>query len=355
MVGPFLSSLGGRQAVGEALAARLRLCGWNVLLTSEKKHRVARGADMVASAWALRHAYDVALVEVYSGAAFLWAEAVCAVLRLAGKPYVLTLHGGSLPEFASRWPKRVRNLLRNAQTVTSPSRYLIDQMRAYRNDIVLIPNALDIQSYPSRVRSSVRPSLVWLRAFHRIYRPELAPKILAEILKYDNSATLTMVGPDKKDGSFEKTVETAHSLGIEKHVRFPGLIPKPQVPSFLQGYDIFLNTTDIDNTPVSVIEAMACGLCVVSTNVGGVPYLLKDERDGLLVPRGDALRFAGAVERILKDPDLARRLSSRARQTAEAFDWTVSLPMWQSILEAAVCGGRSSLSERRVAAIAGQR
>src|SRR5690606_26152635 len=95
-----------------------------------------------------RKHYDVALVDVYSGPAFLWVEAVCHVLRHIGKPYILTLHGGNLPAFAQRWPRRVRRVLRFANMITTPSRYLQNAFRDVRNDIVLLPNPLDIAHYP---------------------------------------------------------------------------------------------------------------------------------------------------------------------------------------------------------------
>jgi glycosyltransferase involved in cell wall biosynthesis len=96
--------------------------------------------------------------------------------------------------------------------------------------------------------------------------------------------------------------------------------------------DIFLNTTNVDNTPVSVLEALACGLCVVSTDVGGIPYLLEHEEDALLVPPDDAEAMAAAVRRVLTEPGLAERLSRNARKKAEGFDWSVVLPQWERLL-----------------------
>ncbi len=68
------------------------------------------------------------------------------------------------------------------------------------------------------------------------------------------------------------------------HVDFWASVEKSEVPAWLAKGDIFLNTTNVDNTPVSVIEAQAAGLCVVSTNVGGIPFLLENGKDALLVP-----------------------------------------------------------------------
>src|SRR5690606_12202159 len=110
---------------------------------------------------------------------------------------------------------------------------------------------------------------------------------------------LLMIGPDKGDGSFQSFQLTVKSLGIETEVYCPGAVAKRDVPSWLNKGSIFLNTTNVDNTPISVMEAMACGLCIVSTNVGGIPYLLEHELDALLVPPDDPEAMAAAVRRIL--------------------------------------------------------
>jgi glycosyltransferase involved in cell wall biosynthesis len=105
--------------------------------------------------------------------------------------------------------------------------------------------------------------------------------------------------------------------------------------------DIFLNTTHVDNTPVSVLEAMACGLCVVSTNVGGIPYLLEDEYDDLLVTSDDPVAMTTAVRRLLIEPGLAPRLSRNARQKAEQFDWSNILPQWEALLTSVGNGSKA--------------
>ena len=124
----------------------------------------------------------------------------------------------------------------------------------------------------------------------------------------------------------------AIKLGVSERIEAPGGVPKAEVPERLSAGDIFLNTTNVDNTPISVLEAMASGLCVVSTNVGGMPYLVKHEQDGLLVPPGDAQAMAEAVRRVLTEPGLAANLSANARKKAELFDWPRLMPQWEQML-----------------------
>lgn len=332
LVGNFLSHAGGSYQVCEALASRLVAAGWPVLTVSDQRNRVLRLADMLLTIWRRRSQYQVAQVDVFSGPSFLWAEWSARLLHRLGKPFVLTLHGGNLPSFANQHPTRARRLLNAAAKVTTPSAYLHEAMRPFCDGLVLLPNALDLARYEFRVRPAPRPTLVWLRAFGQIYNPSLAVQVLAALLKEFPQARLQMIGPDKGDGSIDSLRTETRKLRVETRVELIGGVPKHEVPAYLNRGDLFLNTSNVDNTPVSVIEAMACGLCVVSTDVGGMPYLVDHERDGLLVPPNNSLAMAKAAHRILTQPLLAERLSQNALEKARQFDWTRILPQWESLL-----------------------
>lgn len=332
-IGNYLQGPGFNRGAWHEIADHLRASGNEVVTTSSRVNKAGRLADMLMTIWTRRSAYQIAQIDVFSGPAFLFAESCGAALKVLHKPFVLTLHGGNLPVFAQKHPVRVRRLMKSASAVTTPSRFLLEQMVPFRQGMILIPNPLGIADYPFCVRNNPLPKLIWLRAFHQIYNPALAPRTMS-ILKQDfPDVYLTMVGPDKGDGSLQHTQQTAQELGLLTQVEFPGGVSKLEVPNWLNRGDIFINTTNIDNTPISVMEAMACGLCVVSTNVGGIPYLIKDGVDGLLVPPDDHAAMAAAVRRILTEPGLAARLSANARKKAESFDWSVILPQWEKLYE----------------------
>jgi glycosyltransferase involved in cell wall biosynthesis len=331
-VGNFLSEAGVHRHYCEELVERLRAREWNIVETSTRSGRFARLIDMLRSAWSHRRDYRVAHIDVFSGAAFVWAEAVCAELARLGKPYVLTLRGGNLPAFSRKWPRRVSRLLASAAVVTAPSHYLRDALATHRRDITVLPNALDVERYPFTVRARPHPTLVWLRAFHRVYNPKLAVDVVAELAAKHPDISLTMVGPDKGDGSTDEVRRYAIERGVSERVQLVGRIAKADVPKQLAGGDIFLNTTDIDNTPISVLEAMSCGMCVVSTTAGGMPYLVDHGKEGLLVPQRDVSAMVSAVDRILCEPTLAASLSQGARAKALQCDWSHVLPRWEQLL-----------------------
>ena len=332
LIGNHLSKVTGTRGVCEELTLRLRARGWEVITTSDKRNRLLRLLDMAYTTWRFRESYSVASVEIYSGLAFIWAEAVCLVLRFVGKPFILTLYGGNLPDFAQRWPRRVRRLLASAAVVTAPSGYFQEKMKPYREDIRIVPYGIDLDQYIYHLRARPRPHLVWLRAFHKLYNPSLIPRMLKHLLPDFPDLKITMLGPDKGDGSLQEMRQNAIELGVTDSINTTGPIPKSAVPQWLQQGDIFINTTNADGMPVSVIEAMACGLCVASTNVGGLPYLLQQGHDALLVPPNDPEKMAAAVRSILTKSSLAEQLSRNARQTAEQFEWPVVLSNWEKIL-----------------------
>jgi glycosyltransferase involved in cell wall biosynthesis len=312
------------------LADRLEAQGIEVTRSSSRWNRMQRIADMLATTWSRRASYDVAIVDVFSGPAFLWAEATCFVLRRLGKPYVLTLHGGRLPEFAKQWPRRVQRLLASASRVTAPSRYMYEAMRPYRDDIILVRNAVDTRAVAANVRDRARARLVWVRAFDELYNPTLAVEAVARAARKIPELTLAMIGPDK--GSLDEVTRRARELGVSERIEIVGRVPKSEIPQHLARADIFINTTNVDNTPISVLEALSAGLCVISTAVGGIPYLLEHERTALLVPPNDADAMSVAIERVVVDPALAARLSREGRSIALEHDWAPVLAQWQQLL-----------------------
>jgi glycosyltransferase involved in cell wall biosynthesis len=288
---------------------------------------------MIITIFSKRNNYKLAIIDVFSGQAFVWSFFSGLFLRLLQKPFLLILRGGNLPNFAIAHSYFVKKLFSWANEISSPSLYLKEKLCNIYPNIEIISNPIDIEKYKFKPRNNISPKLVWLRAFHEIYNPSLVPDVLSILVNNQSKdIEILMVGPDKGDGSLQRMILLAEQLTVDQYIKIITGVPKDQVPLYLNQGDIFINTTNIDNTPVSVIEAMACGLCVVSTNVGGIPYLLEQEVDALLVPPNDSYSMASAIQRILNEPDLSGRLSFNARKKAELFDWNIILPQWEEII-----------------------
>ena len=336
VVGTFLPEFELERYAGGGLAVQVMKLGGEVITTSHLRSRPLRLVDMLRTAFLRRNDYDLGHITVFSGLAFAYAECVLALLSVLGKKCTLGLHGGNLPGFARRYPGRTRRLLNSSKLTVCPSRYLFEEMKPFGPDLRLIPNAIDITRYCAKGGRSQGTRLLWLRAFHSIYNPGMAVTVLSEVLTAIPDASMTMVGPDKGDGSMQATKQLAKSAGILERINFAGPLAKEAVPKVMAQHDVFINTTNFDNTPVSVIEAMASGLPVVSTDVGGIPYLLEHGKTALLVKPGDSEGMAAGVKTLLTEAEVAMRLRANGRQLAESFDWGVVLPQWNRFLREAV-------------------
>ena len=160
--------------------------------------------------------------------------------------------------------------------------------------------SIDIKNYNFKHRLKCKPKLLWVRSFHNVYNPEMAIYVLLDLLKKYPESKLCMIGPEK-DGSLKNCKIIVEKYNITEKVKFAGFLPKDQWIDLSSKYDIFINTTDFDNQPVSVIEAMALGFPVVTTNVGGLQYLHDDGVDALMVKKNDIEGMSHAIERIITD------------------------------------------------------
>lgn len=328
-IGNKLAQHGLNPTTIETLGPLLEQEGFAVTYASSHKKQGIRMVHMLWSVWRHR-TVDCVLIDTYSTSAFWYAFAVSQFCRILKLRYLPILHGGNLPQRLERHPQLCRMLFQNAYRNVVPSRYLLDSFRLSNiRHLYYIPNGISIGQYPFQLRNSVQPNLLWVRSFAEIYNPEMAVKVLDRVRRDFPNATLCMVGPDK-DGSLATTQAFAKALELE--VRFPGRLSKKEWVACAQDYSVFLNTTHFDNMPVSVIEAMALGLPVISTNVGGIPYLLEHHTTALLVPDADEQAMAEAVLVLCRNAVLAEKLSHNARILSEQLDWQHLRLLWREVL-----------------------
>jgi glycosyltransferase involved in cell wall biosynthesis len=174
------------------------------------------------------------------------------------------------------------------------------------------------------------PKLLWVRSFADIYNPQMAILVFDKIKEKYPNATLTMVGPDK-DGSMIDCKKLAENLKL--NVNFTGKLSKTNWLELSKRHTIFINTTRFDNTPVSVMEAMALGLAVISTNVGGIPFLLSNNENALLVTDNSVSEMVSAIQTIIENPNKTKAIVNNARLLSETFDWKNVKLKWNEILK----------------------
>lgn len=328
-LGNKLSKHGLNKTTVETLGESLLNEGFNVVSVSNKKNFFFRLIEMIFCTIFSKNV-SYLLIDVYSTKAFWYAFLCSQIARLRKIKYIPILHGGNLPHRLKTHPKLCDMLFGNAFQNVAPSNYLKSEFKKNGfNNIIYIPNTIEIDKYDFKLRKEVEPKLFWVRAFASIYNPVMAVEVFKKIKEKYPEALLTMIGPDK-DGSLKLTQQKARELGVD--IIFNGRLTKAEWHKLSESHDIFINTTHFDNTPVSLIEAMALGLPIVSTNVGGIPYLIENNKTGLLVNDGNIVEMVEKIEQLLQNQNLANSLSVNGRVLAESFGWGNVKHLWQKLL-----------------------
>ena len=331
-VGNKLSHYGFTPGVIETIGPLLEKEGYSVHYAGTYKNQLLRMVEILWKTTTIGRRVDYILIDTYSTSAFWYAYLTSRVAKLAGTKYIPILHGGDLPKRLTRSIRASNILFNNSCANVAVSGYLQHEFEKQGYKTVIIPNSIDINKYPFRLRAQPKPRLLWVRSFHRQYNPNLAADVLVELLNSYHDAELCMVGPDK-DGSMIEFRDYVRGKGIENYVRITGRLSKEEWISLSQDYDFFINTTYVDNTPISVIEALALGMCVISTDPGGIPYLLNDGIDSCLVRPGDSRAMADKINMLINNTHLAKSISEKARQKAQAFDWEQVREKWIELLK----------------------
>lgn len=315
------------EILGELLAQHFQ-----VVSVSDKKNKLFRLSEMLWSIVKYRHRTEFVLIDTYSTANFYYAVLSGALANIFRIKYIPVLHGGNLPERLKRNPLLSKLLFTNAYMNVAPSHYLLTTFKRSGYKTVYIPNNIEIKRYPFKLRRRIEPKLLYVRAFSSIYNPNMALIVLEKLLHLYPDASLCMVGPDR-DGTLASTKELCHTMGLDDRVTFTGKLSKEEWWKLSESYDVFINTSNFDNTPVSVMEAMALGLPVVSTNVGGIPYFVEENKNALLVDADDAEAMAEKISLLVENPEKAVALAENARKKVESFDWKNVQSKWFELLK----------------------
>ena len=306
--------------------------GFVIYRSSSKTNKVLRILDMLYMAFSYRNKVSYILIDTFSTSNFYYAILTSQLARLLKIKYIPILRGGNLPMRLKK-NKFISSLIFNNSHITvAPSNYLKTEFKNHGFTTKFVPNILELENYKFKMRNSFQPKLLWVRAFDKIYNPSLAIMVLKQLKNDYPNSMLTMVGP-VKDDSLNEVEKLIDALKLKDSVKITGVLKKEEWHKLAEDSDIFINTTNIDNTPVSVMESMALGLPVVSTNVGGLPYLIKNNVDGILVNKNDAELMCNAVIHLLTRVDVAIKIANNARVKAESFSWGVVKQKWLEILK----------------------
>lgn len=323
ILGPIFNTKAGPSGQGGQLYMRLSSTKVSVSRASHFRNKILR---MLHSIFAVIRIWRYNLIHLQSFGllAFVLEDVVSIIARITGKPIIFTLRGGAFYEFYEKHPKWVRRVLNRATVITSPSFFLSSKFNELGFEIRYVPNAIELEKFlPDRAPK--RHSLLWVRAFHDIYNPELAIKTVSTLKDQYPDVHLTMIGPSQ--GLLDSCIELIHNLNLEKHISLLGYVPNDKLSDYYNSHQVYLNTTRYESFGVALVEAGACGIPTVSTAVGEIPLIWKDGANILLAQR-DEQDFAQKITALFEDTKLYEHISSAAIKNSQKYSWSMVLPEW---------------------------
>ena len=281
------------------------------------------------------------VVHVLANSGWAWhllAAPALLMARWRGVPAIVNYRGGQADEFFARSPRFVLRLLAGASQRVTPSAFLLRVFRKHGLGAEVIPNIIDLSRFkPGAVRPLQGPlHLIVTRNLEAIYDIPTALQAFALVRAQHPSAKLTVAGsgPD-----LTALRELAARLGLADAVDFAGRIENADIGRLYASADVMLNPSTADNMPISILEALACGVPVVTTSAGGIPDLVEDGRTALLVPVGNHQAMAQAVLRLVADPELKGRLRQQGVQEVARYAWPQVRDQWLSAYRRAASKG----------------
>ncbi len=332
LLGPLPPPAGGMANQTLQLAALLRADGATVqLIALNPPHRPAwlarvRGlraaARLAAYLWRLWRVVDtVDLFHVMANSGWSWHLYAAPALWLAhwkGKPVLVNYRGGEAEAFLARRRWLVHASLRHAAAIVVPSAFLAGVFERHGYATQIVPNIVDLGRFAPGHVPHAGPVVLVARNLEPIYDNASAIRAFAIVRAACPDARLILAGSGPERGALE---QLAQQLGVAAALRFAGRVDNADMPQLYHQADLVLNPSLADNMPVSVLEALACRLPLVSTNVGGIPALLQHDVHALLVAPGDAGAMAQALLALIRSPSTARRLAAAGQAHVARFDW----------------------------------
>lgn len=285
--------------------------------------------------------YDVIHVSSAASTGFVLATTPPIIVgKLFGKRVVLNYHAGQAEEHLRDWGRTAKPVIRMADATVVSSGWLVDVFARHGLKARAIFNHVELSEFRFRERRPLRPVFLSNRNFDPIYNVPCVLRAFALIQKRYADARITIAGDGAQRGEIERLVRELDLRNVE----LAGLVAPGEMPGLCDAADMYLNASNVDNMPLSILEAFAAGLPVVTTNAGGIPYIVEQERTGLLVERDDHEALATAALRLLEDEDLAARLARAARAECDKYEWAAVRGQWLRFYEEVAERGREAVA-----------
>lgn len=269
--------------------------------------------------------YDVFHIFSASYYSYLLSAAPAILIsKLFRKKCILNYRSGEAEDHLQNWRLSTRPIMRLADVIVVPSGYLVDVFARFGLKARFIYNIVELDRFKFRDRRPLRPVFLTSRLLEPLYNVGCVLRAFALIQQRYPEARLTVAAEGWMRGELE---QLARDLKLHA-TEFIGRVPFEKMPALYDSADIYLTATNLDNMPSSITECMASGLPVVTTDAGGIPYIVTHEETCLMIKRDDHEAMAAAAIRLLEDQELADRIARQAREASRKFTWPAVRDEW---------------------------
>ena len=338
LISNYKRGVGGINAQVDLLQSYLQQDGWQADIFSTKGNPIRRCIAFLKLLCKARR-YDILHIHACS----YWGMVPAVFGILAGKLWrkrtIITYHGGGAEEYFVKHAAFVRRWLGRANQVVVLSGFLKEIFDQYQIPCVVIPNVV-ILCPQTECTTTIAPKFISIRHLEPLYNIPCILQAYEQVLKVYPNATLDILGRGSQREELEAYVEEHQLTGVT----FVGQVPNQQIYDYLAKADIMLSAPKIDNMPVSLLEAMNAGLLVISSRVGGVPYMINDglgfsgaensaaettassphrpkRPTGLLFESDNAQELADQMIWALEHPEEVKQMIAQAQTDVQKYTW----------------------------------
>ena len=312
----FEEGVGGISVQVSLLCNKLRDEGYICDILSTKGS-VARRIKALFALLTKGWEYDVFHIHACSDRGFFPAVLGISIGRILKKRIILTFHGGGAEGFFRRNPRLVKHYLNRTSANIVLSGFIGHVFKQYGIPYYVIPNILEVTEEDYKVRTEIHPRFISIRSLTDTYNVKCTLKAFGSVQEKYPDASLTLLGDGPLKSELEQYVIDYHF----QNVAFVGQVPNKEIYRYLNEADIMVSSSRFDNMPVSVLEGFKAGLLVIASNVGGVPYMIKDGQNGLLFESNDDRQMAEKMIEAVDNPEETRRMMANAHHCLDAFKW----------------------------------
>ena len=348
LVAPTLSIMGGQAVQADRLLARMRRDGRRVDLLPINptppgflRHavKVKYLRTLVVSFFYILSlikripSYD--LIHVFSASYFSFILAptpAILIARFYGKPVILNYRSGEAEDHLTRWGEIVFPIIRLVDKIVVPSGYLVEVFAKFGFTAEAIPNVVDDHVAPYRLRTEVQPKIIVARALEPLYNIACAIRAYELVKEKYPRAEMTILGYGSEERDLKAFVRERRLAGVT----FAGRVERDEIGAYYDSHDLFLNSSSIDNMPVSILEAFAAGLPIVTTDAGGIPFIIEDRVNGHMVPINNHVALAERIIELIERPEEVRRLSEIGAREIKKYRWPALAGRWRDMYAATI-------------------